>query len=324
MPTRTHDLLSRLRAATTLLYRGEWERAELELAACRESSAEEDPRLQDLVMLRLGELQRRRGRFDDARHYFEEAATHPLSLLGQAALALDRGEARMAVDLLHRYLRRVTPAQHALRAPGLALLVRARLLLDDLREAEVALQELREMAREGASPALRLDLTWSEGRIALATAQPGSAQARFEEAAALCEAECRPFEAARIRIELSQALAAQDRLDAAEWEVHRALSPLRKLGAAGEVRRGESQLAAVRTTVHQAEDQPVRKFRLTRREEEVLRLLAEGLSDREMALRLRLTERTIHRHVASIMAKTGVSSRAAAVEMVREEVRGGP
>lgn len=318
MSSRTHDLLNRLRAATGLLYRGEWERAELELAACRDSAAEADPRLRDLVMLRLGELQRRRGRFDDARRYFEEAPTHALSLLGQAALALDRGEARMAVDLLHRYLRRVAPPERRWRAPGLALLIRARLLLDDAREAQLALSELREAAGSDAGVDRALDLVWSEGRYALATAQPDSAQARFEEAASLCEAMGRPFEAARVRIELSQALVAIGRLDAAEWEVHRALSPLRKLGATAEVRRAEAQLAAVRTTVRRTDGHPVRKFRLTKRELEVLRLLAEGLSDREMALRLRLTERTIHRHVASILAKTGAESRQAAVEMVKE------
>jgi ATP/maltotriose-dependent transcriptional regulator MalT len=52
---------------------------------------------------------------------------------------------------------------------------------------------------------------------------------------------------------------------------------------------------------------------LTARERQVLRLVAEGLSDREIAERLVLSPHTIHRHVANIRTKLGQSSRAAAV-----------
>jgi DNA-binding NarL/FixJ family response regulator len=45
---------------------------------------------------------------------------------------------------------------------------------------------------------------------------------------------------------------------------------------------------------------------------EVLRLVAEGLSNQEIASRLILSEHTVHRHVSSILGKLGVSSRAAA------------
>ena len=52
---------------------------------------------------------------------------------------------------------------------------------------------------------------------------------------------------------------------------------------------------------------------LTGREREVLRLVAEGLSDREIAQRLVLSPHTVHRHVANIRTKLGRPSRAAAV-----------
>ncbi len=51
---------------------------------------------------------------------------------------------------------------------------------------------------------------------------------------------------------------------------------------------------------------------LTDRERDVLRLVAEGHSNREVALRLVISEATVARHVANIFAKLGVSSRAAA------------
>jgi pimeloyl-ACP methyl ester carboxylesterase/DNA-binding CsgD family transcriptional regulator len=51
---------------------------------------------------------------------------------------------------------------------------------------------------------------------------------------------------------------------------------------------------------------------LSRRETEVLRLVAEGLSNREIAASLVLSEHTVHRHVANILRKLGQSTRAAA------------
>ena len=52
---------------------------------------------------------------------------------------------------------------------------------------------------------------------------------------------------------------------------------------------------------------------LTRRELEVLRLVARGMSNQEIAANLILSEHTVHRHVANVLGKLGVSSRAAAV-----------
>jgi pimeloyl-ACP methyl ester carboxylesterase/DNA-binding CsgD family transcriptional regulator len=51
---------------------------------------------------------------------------------------------------------------------------------------------------------------------------------------------------------------------------------------------------------------------LTRRETEVLRLISVGLSNREIASSLVLSEHTVHRHVANILRKLAQSSRAAA------------
>lgn len=57
---------------------------------------------------------------------------------------------------------------------------------------------------------------------------------------------------------------------------------------------------------------------LTPREKEVLRLLSEGLSARQMARRLDLSERTINTHVANVYRKLAVSNR---VQAVRQAIR---
>jgi DNA-binding CsgD family transcriptional regulator/tetratricopeptide (TPR) repeat protein len=60
---------------------------------------------------------------------------------------------------------------------------------------------------------------------------------------------------------------------------------------------------------------------ITARERDVLRLVAQGLSDRRMAARLQLSEHTIHRHVSNILDKLGAPSRSAAVaQAVRDSL----
>ena len=59
---------------------------------------------------------------------------------------------------------------------------------------------------------------------------------------------------------------------------------------------------------------------LTAREQEVLALLSQGLADKEISLRLVISERTVHHHVSSILAKIGVPTRLAAA---REAARMG-
>jgi ATP/maltotriose-dependent transcriptional regulator MalT len=58
---------------------------------------------------------------------------------------------------------------------------------------------------------------------------------------------------------------------------------------------------------------PAARAGLTRREVEVLRLVAKGMSNGGVAASLVISEHTVHRHVANVLGKLGVSSRAAAV-----------
>ena len=53
--------------------------------------------------------------------------------------------------------------------------------------------------------------------------------------------------------------------------------------------------------------------RLTERQREILRLVAQGQSDKEAAAALGISEHTVHRHIANILRTLDVPSRAAAV-----------
>ena len=63
---------------------------------------------------------------------------------------------------------------------------------------------------------------------------------------------------------------------------------------------------------------PTLTFGLTAREVEVLRLLAQGLSDAQIAEQLVISVRTVNRHTTSLYSKLGVSSRAAATRAAIE------
>ena len=66
-------------------------------------------------------------------------------------------------------------------------------------------------------------------------------------------------------------------------------------------------------------------FGLTAREEEILALLAAGLSNRKIGERLFITEKTVSHHVSNVLAKLGVSGRAeAAAQAVRLGVTSPP
>jgi DNA-binding NarL/FixJ family response regulator len=59
--------------------------------------------------------------------------------------------------------------------------------------------------------------------------------------------------------------------------------------------------------------------RLTRRELDVLRLLADGLGDRDIATALTISRRTVETHVSSILRKLSVPNRAAVARRYRDE-----
>jgi DNA-binding CsgD family transcriptional regulator/tetratricopeptide (TPR) repeat protein len=90
-------------------------------------------------------------------------------------------------------------------------------------------------------------------------------------------------------------------------------SLLRRAGAAVPRRRGEELVPA-----------PLRALGVTSRELEVLRLLAEGLANKDIGARLYISPRTVERHVASLLVKTGVARRSELVAYAARTINGRP
>ena len=117
--------------ADILIWRGDWTAAEAELRANLGPLADIHPNRIADGMVRLAELRRRQGLFEEADRLLEAADGHFLAPLVRAALALDRGDAAGAAHEAERSLRRLPDGGLTDRAPALEMLVRARLAAGD-------------------------------------------------------------------------------------------------------------------------------------------------------------------------------------------------
>jgi LuxR family maltose regulon positive regulatory protein len=286
--------------AAVLVWRGAWAEAEAELLGATGELEATRPAMAVEGLVRLGELRRRQGRSEEAADLFRLVELHPLAQLGQAALALDRGDARSAIDLAERYLRRLSPDDRTERVPALELIVRAHATRGHIDEARQALIELEAIAATVGTDPLRASAALAAGVVAGAEADDEYARRCLEDALALFQRSGAPFETATTRIELARALTRLGRVDGADEEALRARETLNALGARTE------------TILDSLGEKRLSPLGLSRRELDVLRLIAVGLSNRDIAERLIVSEHTVHRHVANIFRKLGVSSRSAA------------
>ncbi len=298
----------RTQYASICMWRGTWIEAEEELTAATDELAASRPAMTADGLVRLAELRRRQGRLVEAAEMFEQSEPHSLALLGRAEIALDRDDPQAAADLSARYMRSVMPHNRTARAAGLELLVRALVRTGDMDSARTALTELTNIATLVETLPHKASASYAAGFVASGAGDLNGAQRHFEDAVDLYLQSGAPFELSRARIELARTLAARGRVDVAREEAQRAMDLLGELKAEIEIVRAKTLLDSLGSQAPKAADSP-----LSTRETEVLKLVAVGLNNQSIAEQLFLSEHTIHRHVANILNKLSVSSRAAAV-----------
>ena len=285
------------------LWRGAWTEAETLLQAAVDDYSRTRPAWVTAPLAVLAELRRRQGRPDEALQLLTRVGGRRATL-GRARLALDRGDAVRAAELAERALRDIPCGRALDRAPALEVLAHARITRGDLDAAAPPLEALRGLVDEVRTPAFRATVGLAEGRLAAAHADHERARTLLEDAIDGFERSAMPFEAARARIELATLLATTGRTADATAELRGAADVLAALGADGETARALRLLDAYS---HDRGTAP-----LTRREREVLGLVAEGLTNRRIAERLVVSEHTVHRHVTNILRKLDLPSRSAA------------
>lgn len=306
--------LCRTHYAGILIWRGEWAEAEAtlvaatnDLVATRAAEAAEG-------IVQLADLRRRQGRFDEAATLLAQAESPPfrmlgakLALLGRAALCLDEGDATTAADLAERFLRGL-PAENRLdRSTALELLALAQIALGAMDQATQTYAEFHAIVTAVATEPLRAAASFIEGTVAAARGDHETARRRFEDAVDLYKHNGALFETARARLQLARTLLALGRIQAARQQARTAQDVLQRLGTARETGRVAALLYDIEATPHEQLAQSSTMVDLTSREVDVLRLIAAGKSNQEIAAALVLSVRTVERHISNIYAKIGAS-----------------
>jgi LuxR family transcriptional regulator, maltose regulon positive regulatory protein len=179
--------------------------------------------------------------------------------------------------------------------------------LGDRAEAEKALDELRSIASVVDTEAMRGSSRFADGLVAAAAGDHKRAKGHFEDAVYLFDRSGAPFETATARLELARCLFTLGQPEAAELQAQDARESFQILGAAAEAERAAALLCELASVGEKLD-----LAGLSRREVEVLRLVAQGLSNQEIAARLVLSKHTVHRHISNILTKLALPSRAAA------------
>jgi tetratricopeptide (TPR) repeat protein len=202
-----HDifLLNTCRAhyASVLSWQGRWQEAESQLSAAVRGLESSRPPMVGDALARLGDLRRRQGRAAEAEELFARSETHTLSLLGRAALALDRDQPAEAAELADRYLRRFSDLGRVERSAALELAIRALARLGEDERATEALSELREIAARARTRPILAAVRSSEGTLAVARGDHDAGRRSFEDALDLLAACDAPFESGRVRLDLA-------------------------------------------------------------------------------------------------------------------------
>jgi DNA-binding CsgD family transcriptional regulator len=302
--------ICRAHYAAVLTCCGRWDEAEVTLSEAADCFRASWPPHVAEAQVRLAELRRHQGRREEAEQLLRGLEWHPLAMLANAELALDSGRLPDAEACTQQFLRQIPQANRLAAAPGWELLVRVRAQGGEPQQAMEALEALESVAHQVGTLPLRAATCLAKAEVARASGEAEAARVCYEDAAALFQRSGAPFEAARARTNLAEVLFTVGQRDRAQHELALARDTMEQLNAGLWLRRIDALQASVAaTTSPPAGDAAT----LTPRQREVLRLIAQGSSDLEIATCLGISEHTVHRHVANILQRLDVPTRAAAV-----------
>lgn len=298
--------------AELMVLHGAWHDADAEARRAREVLAGPpvSPEIGE-ALYQEAELERLRGSYRRADAAYRRAAEHGRRPEpGLALMRVAQGRADVALTMIRRALDETGEiiARPRLLGPAVEIMLAA----GDVDGARSAAAELAALAAASDAPLLRAHALAAEGAVRLATEDARGALPRLRTAWETWRALDVPYEAARVRALVARACRALGDDETASMELDAARRALEELGAGPDlVRLADGGRGRSRRGV-------AAPGGLSGREIEVLRLVAAGRTNREIATELVISERTVDRHVSNIFSKLRVSSRSAATAAAYE------
>ena len=295
--------LCRIYRGEVLALRGAWAEAEAEMRRAHQELLSHKPQGAAEASYGVGEVLRRRGDLFGAEQAFvgaQQLGWDPQP--GMALLRLAQGRVAVAAAALRSAL-----ASHSVDRFGRARLLAAQVevaiaagALDDARDAA---RELATIADGLSSAVVQATASMAQGALHVAAGEPAAALEDLRRGLGGWRTLGLPYEQAQARLLIGETLRMLGDEESGRIEIDAARAGFNRLGAAADARH-----AAVLLQRRHGSPRV-----LTDREVEVLRLVAAGKSNRDIAGALHLSEHTVARHMQNILAKLGVSSRAAAI-----------
>jgi len=298
VPYRGSCLIHR---AEILQRNGSWQDALEEAQRARDQLS--TPKLRPAVgsaLYRIGEIHRLRGEFTEAEAAYREASEWGQGQKpGMALLRLAQGSVEAAKNIICQLVAEVQGL--AARSCVLEAAVEIALASGDADAAHSAANDLGEIADKLDVPFVGAMSAQAKGAVLLAQRNFLGAQSSLRRALAAWRELEVPYETARVRVLLAAACKELGDATSSQLELQAARDEFEHLGALPDIQR-------ISTLSQSARSNSV----LTPRELEVVTLLASGNSNRDIAKKLFISEKTVARHISNIFTKLNLSSRAAA------------
>lgn len=257
----------------------------------------------------LADLWIRQGRLDQAARLIDQSVDRVEISGPRARLHLAQGRYDLAAAVARQALRQLTG--DCLRAASMLLvLVEAELGGGNAEAAEEAARQLQQLSEASEIPAVAAKAALGLGKTAAARGELKSAAYHFDAGLAALVGDTWPLLRAPLHLELARALMSKAPAEAIV-NAQAALSIYQRIGAP-EASVAANLLRAQGVRVSVAPPPPTALDVLSRREREVLALLAQGMTNPTIAKRLFITGKTAEHHVSSILGKLGLRNRAQA------------
>lgn len=300
VPFRGHCLVRR---AELLQLHGAWPDALAQAQQASDWLSRPSPKpAAGLAFYQAGEVHRLLGMFADAEKAYRQASQWSrASRPGLALLRLAQGH----IDAANAAIRRLAAEVEATgpRAAVLDAYVEIAIAANDVPAARDAADELESIASRQHIPFLRALASRASGAVLLAEGKALAALPVLRRSWELwCELQV-PYEAARARFRIAQTCRLLGDEENALLELNAARQTFQLLGAVVDLARIDALLPG---------NNAATPGPLTGREIEVLRLVASGMSNRAIAGRLHISEKTVARHLSNIFNKLDLTSRTAA------------